>query len=368
MRPRGEAIAGWVTSSPRQETPGGRPQLEVVDPTIGGDWDNRVQTHSEATFFHGAAWANVLRDAYRHVPFYILSAEGRRVMGLLPLMEVRSLLTGRRGVALPFADECPPLESDQASRVALFEKALEMGRQRGWKYVECRGSHGFKESDAPSVSYYAHTLDLALGEQGLFAGMDGAARRAVRKAEHEGLRFEIARNLDGMRIFYRLHCGTRRKHGLPPQPFGFFRAILTRILEKDAGFIGLVYQGMEPLAALVFFYFGERAIYKFGASNEKYLNLRANNLAMWQGICWLANRGFRELHFGRTSLCNEGLRRYKLGWGAVERRLDYWCYDLRKNAFVAEQDRAGGWHNRVFRALPLPVSRWMGAALYPHLS
>lgn len=343
-------------------------RLEVRDPTQSVDWDELVQTHPGAAFFHGAAWANVLRDTYQHVPFYIVAAQGAGVSGLLPLMEVRSLWTGNRGVALPFADECPPLESEAVNGRELFEKALEIGRERGWDHVECRGSSGFGRKEAPSVSFYAHTLDLSCGEPELFARLEGAARRGVRKARQEGLRFEMSRNLEGMRVFYRLHCRTRRKHGLPPQSFGFFRSICARILERDSGFIGLVYQGAEPLAALVFFYFGRRAIYKFGASNEKYLSLRANNLAMWEGIRWLANHGFRELNFGRTSLDNEGLRRYKMGWGTEERRLDYWCYDLRKNAFVRKHDRAGGWHNRVFRALPLPVCRWLGAGLYPHLS
>jgi len=368
MHPRGEGSAGRTSVLPGSEASVGPVPLQVLDPTSGGEWDGLVGTHPGASFFHGSAWANVLRDAYGHRPFYILGARGGRVLGLLPLMEVQSVLTGRRGVALPFADECPPLESEQVTRRQLFEKALEIGRSRKWSYVECRGSEGFGGSEAPSVSFYAHTLDLTRGEQDLFAGLDSPARRAIRKARREGLRFEISRSLDGMRIFYGLHCRTRRKHGLPPQSFGFFQAVFGWIIEREAGFIGLVYQGTEPLAALVFFYSGRRAIYKYGASNEKYLSLRANNLAMWEAILWLGNHGFAELHFGRSSRGGEGLRRYKMSWGAVERRLDYWRYDLGKNAFVGGRDRAAGWHNRVFRALPLPVCRWVGAALYPHLS
>lgn len=368
MQSRGEVILASTARLPGQEASGGRVVLEVHDPTIGGEWDKLVGAHPEATVFHGAAWANVLRDTYQHTPFYIAAAQEGRVLGLLPLMEVRSALSGRRGVALPFSDECAPLASSQVSRSELFAKAVEIGRERGWKYVECRGSQGFGGKEAPSVSFYAHTLDLTRDEKDLFAGLEGASRRAIRKAQHAGLRFEVANNLEGMRIFYRLHCRTRRKHGMPPQSFEFFRAILERVIKRDEGFIGLTYQGTELLAALVFLFYGDRAVYKFGASNEHYLNLRANNLAMWEGILWLANHGFRELNFGRTSLANEGLRRYKMSWGAVERRLDYWRYDLRKNAFVEMVDRAGGPHNRVFRMLPLPVCRWVGMALYRHLS
>lgn len=368
MRPQGEVRSQGAGLVPGAEPLARRVPLQVVDPSRNADWEKLIGTHPQASFFHGAAWANVLRDTYHHVPFYIIAEESGRVLGLLPLMEVRSVLTGSRGVGLPFADECAPLESGRVTRHELFEKAVEMGRKQSWKYVECRGSQGWGGNEDPSVSFYTHTLDLTRGEKDLFAGLDSAARRAIRKAQHEGLRFEVSRNLDGMRIFYRLHCRTRRKHGLPPQSFPFFRAISEWIIEQDAGFIGIVSLGAEPLAALMFFYQGKRAIYKFGASDENRLNLRANNLAMWEGIRWLAGHGIGELNLGRTSIANEGLRRYKMGWGAAERRLDYWRYDLRKSAFIPAQDRAGGWHNRVFRALPLPVNRWLGAALYRHLS
>lgn len=368
MCPQGEVRVSRTGLVPGAEPMARRAPLQVVDPTGYEEWDKLIGTHPGASFFHGAAWANVLRDTYQHVPFYIVVEDAGSVLGLLPLMEVSSVLTGRRGVALPFADECPTLESGMVTRRELFEKAVEIGRRQEWKYVECRGSQAFFGDADPSVSFYTHTLDLTRGDKDLFAGLDSAARRAIRKAQHEGLRFEVARNLDGMRIFYRLHCGTRRKHGLPPQSFPFFRAILGRIIEQDAGFIGIVSLGAEPLAALLFFYHGKRAIYKFGASDENHLNLRANNLAMWEGIRWLAEHGIGELNFGRTSIANEGLRRYKMGWGVTERRLDYWRYDLRKSAFVVAHDRAEGWHNRVFRSLPLPVNRWLGAALYRHLS
>jgi hypothetical protein len=41
-------------------------------------------------------------------------------------------------------------------------------------------------------------------------------------------------------------------------------------------------------------------------------------------------------------------------------------YDLRKNEFVTDKDKISGWHNRVFRALPVFASRLIGRALYRH--
>ena len=41
---------------------------------------------------------------------------------LLPLMEVDSWLTGRRGISLPFTDECEPLYPDAESFKNLLQK------------------------------------------------------------------------------------------------------------------------------------------------------------------------------------------------------------------------------------------------------
>jgi hypothetical protein len=80
-----------------------------------------------------------------------------------------------------------------------------------------------------------------------------------------------------------------------------------------------------------------------------------------------AEEGLSTLNLGRTSLSNEGLRRFKLGLGAVEKKLQYAKYDFSSRQFVADVDRAHGWFNRVFSRLPLPILRLAGAALYPHL-
>jgi hypothetical protein len=74
------------------------------------------------------------------------------------------------------------------------------------------------------------------------------------------------------------------------------------------------------------------------------------------------------LHLGQTSLADAGLRRFKLGFGAREERLEYYKYDFPKQAFVADKDRAEGPLNSLFRCLPGLLLRLAGQALYPHLS
>jgi lipid II:glycine glycyltransferase (peptidoglycan interpeptide bridge formation enzyme) len=225
------------------------------------------------------------------------------------------------------------------------------------------------ENEAPaSLAFHRHSVDLETDEERMFARLESPVRRAIRKAEKGGVTVAVSQSLEAMKVFYSLHCKTRRKHGMPPQPFVFFQNIFEHILSKKLGMVAIASWREHPIAASVYFQLGERAVYKYGASDETFQHLRGANVVMWEAFKWHARHGATALDLGRTSLGNEGLRRFKLGWGAGEKTIEYVKYDLRKNRFVTETDRATGWHNRVFQALPGRLSRLIGAILYRHCS
>jgi len=352
---------------PAERHPSGG-SVQRVNPLEDAGWDAMLMTGSSPCFFHSAAWAKVLQSTYGYFPIYFTVRESGRLRTLLPIMEVDSWLTGRRGVSLPFTDECEPLCSDPASFGCVLREAMEYAEARGWKYLECRGGRTLFNGAPASTSFYGHRLSLADKEEVLFANIDSAVRRAIRKAEKSGVRVEFSQSLEAVRMFYELQCQTRQKHGLPPQPFRFFQNIQAHVLSRNQGFVVLAMYKQRSVAAAVFFHWGKRAIYKFGASDETFQHVRPNNLVMWEAIKWHAANGFEQLHLGRTSLGNEGLRRFKLGWGTQEHRIEYVRYDRRAGGFVTARDESSGWHNRVFRALPCFLSRQIGAVLYKHVA
>ncbi len=356
------------TSIGQSSCPGNAgPVVTMVDPTAEAGWDARLLSMPGSTFFHSAAWAAVLRDTYGFVPQYLTVVQDGVVQALLPLFEARSWLAGTRGVSLPFTDECGPIGSTPGHAALLVESALKEGARRRWRFAEFRGSDGFADSGRESQSFLGHRLRLNVPEGELWKGFADPVRRAIKKAERGGLVVEHHRTLEAMRVFYSLHGRTRRRHGLPPQPFRFFQNIHRHVLERDLGFVSVARQGGRPVAAAIFLHMGGKAIYKFGASDERLQHLRGNNSVMWGAIQHLVQRGCEELVFGRTSPGEEGLRRFKLGWGTEEYHIGYRRYDFASQCFVAARDQSSGWHTRVFGVLPVPVLRFLGERLYPHL-
>jgi lipid II:glycine glycyltransferase (peptidoglycan interpeptide bridge formation enzyme) len=209
---------------------------------------------------------------------------------------------------------------------------------------------------------------LSRDEQKIFASFEPSVRRAIRKGEKCGVKLEISHSLEGVREFYRLHCVTRKKHGVPPQPFSFFANFHRHVIAHNHGFVVIAKINNRAIAASVFVHYGATAIYKYGASDENYQNFRGANLVMWHAIQWLARAGFDRLDFGRTDHANEGLRRFKLGWGAEERPINYFKYDLRAKRFISGKGEPSQLRERIIKRIPIPMARIIGSVLYRHVA
>jgi len=341
--------------------------IKFVNPFLDPDWDRLVLSHPDFSFFHSAAWARVLSKTYGHEPIYLRCSQRRELVALVPMMEVRSIVTGRRGVCLPFTDFCGPLMFGEGGSAAAIDKLSEVARERKWKYFEVRGGKSFAGSAAPALAFYGHTLDLRGGPEDLLSRLKSPARRALRKAERSELSVQVARTREATLAFYRLHVRTRRRHGLPPQPVSFFLNIHDEVIKPGLGFVVIASSGSCPVAAAVFFHVGKKAVYKFGASDERLQQLRGNNMVIWEGIRFLAQNGAETLHLGRTSLENDGLRRFKLTWGTEEEMIKYLKFDTAAGVWITGRDAASGFHEAIFSRLPSAMNRLAGSIIYPHL-
>jgi hypothetical protein len=341
--------------------------VDIVNPLEIENWDDLVLARGKASFFHSAAWARVLHESYGYKPLYFASFENGKLTSLMPFMEVNSWLTGKRGVSLPFTDQVPVIAPDRIVFERIVKNITEYGEKAGWKYIEWRDGSLFPQEANASESHYTHELNLSKTEKELFSGLRDSTRRNIKKADKAGVSVEISQSLESTKSFYRLNCITRKRHGLPPQPFSFFERLLEHVISKGHGIlVSAAYSG-EVIASSVFLHFGKGAIYKYGASDLAHQDLRPNNVVMWEAIKWCKERDFETFNFGRTEPENEGLLQFKRGWGAEERQLRYCKYDLKKKSFKTASIGVKGFYNQIFNVTPIPLLRFIGAAMYKHI-
>ena len=384
-------------------------KIEIINPLDYHGWDDLLLTCSGYSFFHCSAWARVLSESYGYTPLYFTVIESGKLQALIPVMEVNSVLTGKRGVSLPFTDYCEPIINANVEFVDLFNRIIEYGKKCKWKYIELRGGEKYlskqesggrnqeagssnlnpdswnlgpgtfssnpqsairipqSEGPTPFSTYLGHTLDLTGGEEKIFSRFRDSTKRNIKKAIKEGVEVKKENTLESVKEFYRLNCLTRKEHGLPPQPYYFFQKIYDHIIFRDIGFVALASHKGRNIAGAVFFHFSDKAIYKYGASDMKFQGLRANNLAMWEGIRWFCKNGYKSFCFGRTEPENKGLQQFKVGWGAKERVGSYFKYDFRKKEFIKDSLEFKNIYHYVFKKMPAPLLNIVGSSLYRHV-
>jgi CelD/BcsL family acetyltransferase involved in cellulose biosynthesis len=341
--------------------------MTVLDPLADERWAALVERSPDASIFHHPAWLRLLRDTYRYelTACCVEDADGTLVAGL-PIAAVSSRLTGRRLVALPFSDLCPPLVAPGAGPGTgrALAGALDTFRRRRAVALEVRGTGGVLEGAPPGDRFHHHLLELGpdvAAVERRFAKPQVA--RGVRRAEREGLTAERRTDAGALRAFYALHTGTRRRLGVPTQPRRFILAF-EPLFARGLGFVLLVRRGDRPVAAAVFLTFHDVLTYKYGASDERFLSARPNNLLFMEAIRWGCANGMRTLDFGRTHWHQEGLRAFKLAWGAEERELRYRHVG---GAVPGGRDaRAERWLGAAIRRSPPVAGRLIGEVLYRH--
>jgi CelD/BcsL family acetyltransferase involved in cellulose biosynthesis len=301
--------------------------ISIIDPRIAPEWEAFVRARPDATVFHTAAWCSVLAETYNYPTTYLVSRDAQgRVTGGVALMLVDSWLSRRRLVGLPFSDICTPLLPLEGAEALLMAARDEAGRRKA-SSVELRGpptGYTLNSGFANSTTFHRHVIDL---DAQLESRVHSSARRAIRKAEREGVTVRVSSDTKDVRRFYELMVTTRRKHGLLPQPFRFFERLDNHFMKRGEGWLLLAELGGTTVAGDLLLRFGDQLVYKFNASDPRYLNLRPNNLLLWKAMQFGREEGCRTLDLGRCEEDNEGLRRFKLLWGSREEQLPYYLYN-----------------------------------------
>jgi hypothetical protein len=339
--------------------------VRILDPRNLAWWDSFVADDPEATIFHGSAWARVLADTYGFIPRYFVG-EGQTGWCVVPMMEIRGIFARRHGVGLPFSDAVSALGARGPVLAETTRALADFAARRGWRSLEFRDSLPIPGAHA-SKRFVHHQVRLDDDVEAVGKALHESIRRNIRKAERSGVRVSCSRDGGAMEGFYRLHCLTRRKHGLPPQPLIFFRNLWRELIDPGRGFVACAWHGGRLVSAAVFLHFGSSAIYKYGASLETHHHLRANHLVMWRSIQKCMQGGCRLLSLGRTDLGQEGLIRYKQAWGAEEKPNPYTRTGSEERKSTL-RTMVRGMIGATARRMPIPVLRVIGEIAYRHIA
>lgn len=328
-------------------------------------WLDYISRHPQASPFHHPAWLTVLSECYGYQPFVLVTHdEDGMITGGIPVMEIRSIVTGKRWVSLPFTDYCPPLCDDAASLERLVNGLVGLYQIGAIPRIEVRWELPAHNAIHTQTAYTLHTVRLGPDPQRVLKGFKRTHRQNIGTAEQRGVHIERGAETEHLRCYYDMQLETRRRLGVPVQPRKFFDLLGKHILAKELGFILLAYREQQCLAGGLFLNWQQTLTYKYAASSGEGQECRPNNLLSWTAMRWGCENGYTIFDLGRSELENEGLRRFKNGWGAEECPLAY--STLPAAAPDKHNGKASSLMGRVIQQSPPWVCRAAGELLYKH--
>ncbi len=343
--------------------------VHTLDPLSDPRWPRLVSRHPLASAFHSTGWLNALHLAYGYEPVvFTTSPPEEELRNGLVVCRVKSWLTGKRLVSLPFSDHCEPIVEGGDDLKLLLAGLVRAAEVWKCKYLEIRpqpSTSGIPGGMDKGDSYYFHKLDLRPSLEDLFQGFHkDCVQRKIRRAERENLTYQCGKSEDILRAFYQMMILTRRRHRLPPPPLAWYRTLVGCM--GDAVNIHLASKDGRPVASILTLHHRSTLFYKYGCSDKDFSKLGGMHFLFWKAIQDAKRRGIVEFDLGRSDLNNPGLVDFKDRWGAVRSDLVYWRY-AKSGSKSATARGSNHIARRIFEHLPDGPLVTLGNFLYRHL-
>ena len=133
-------------------------KIKIVDPLEINNWDELILDFKDYSFFHSAAWSKVISETYNYKRSYFTIMENGAIKAGIPLMVVKSFITGKRAISLPFSDYCEPLLKQEINFGNVIQEVKNFCITKKLKYLEFRGGNELFNNIKPSTFDYNHIL------------------------------------------------------------------------------------------------------------------------------------------------------------------------------------------------------------------
>jgi len=271
-----------------------------------------VDSHPDATPFHLPEWSEAVERGCGQKALTLLAERAGRIVGVLPISEVRSPLFGSALVSTGFGVEGGVLGEGADG---LAEAAWVLAQARGCASAELRGGPVPTGWQRREGLYFGFARDLPRDEEAILKAIPRKQRAEVRRALGFDLQVEVGRDIGA---HYRVYAESVRNLGTPVFPRALFEAVLDTM---DADILTVRREG-RALASVLSLYFRGTVYPYWGGGSRAARAARANELMYYALMCHAARRGCTRFDFGRSK-AGTGAFAYKKNWGFEPRPLVY---------------------------------------------
>jgi len=297
------------------------------DASHAARWDAYVGRSPTAAFYHRWNWATINRDELGHRTFALAALNGDAIVGVFPVVQVRSRLFGNILCSMPFVNYGGPSADSAEIERALLEAAAGVAERERADYLEVRSRQPLASPWPAATHKVSLTIDLQRDPELLFKAFTTKHRQEIRRAYKNDLTARVggAELLDD---FYAVLSDSWHAHGTPLYHKGYFARILSTF--GDDVRICVVYAGTDPAGAAFDGFHNGTVEGMWLGSKAVYRNRLVGYVLYWELIKHACESGFTRFHLGRSTAESTG-ESFKKKWNADTMQL-YWSYALRSRS------------------------------------
>lgn len=331
------------------------------DPTL----DELVRSLPGASVYHLSPWRRLIRSLFGHETHVLVAEQNGTLIGMLPLVRLRSMLFGDYMVSMPYFNYGGPIGSSRNVEEQLMTAAAELADELGVRHVEFRDIEPRSDVWSLRTDKVAMILPLPRDPDELWKSIGTKKRTRIRHPLKEGalVRHGGPELLDD---FYEVFARNMRDLGTPVYSKRFFSEIL-HAFPRDTSITSVRVKG-HPVAAGFLVGHKNKMEIPWASSTREANRLAVNMLLYWEILKRSIEEGYQVFDFGRSTV-GGGTYAFKKQWGAAEHQL-YWHYWLREGEELPSLTPSNPKYAmaiKVWRKLPLAVTRWLGPAVVKNL-
>lgn len=321
------------------------------------EWDAFVRHQPDWTHFHLAGWRDVIAQVFGHAcPYLAARDDAGTIVGVLPLVEVRSIVFGSYLVSMPFLNYGGPLGTPAAVE-ALIEAAERLARDSKVGLLQLRARGALPTTMTAGLQKISVLVDIPEGgPEALWKQLPHKMRTKVRKPQKEGVTVRWGR--DQLGPFHTVLAQNMRDLGTPVHSRRFYEVIADTFGESV--WFGCAYFNGEVVSGGCGFVWRDEMEITWSSSLRQHVGVRPGYLLHWSFLERAAQEGLRIGNFGRSTP-GSGTHEYKQQWGGRDEQL-WWYFRSATGATSTPtpQDSNLSWGPRLWRRLPVSVATHLG--------
>ena len=326
-------------------------------------WNEYVHRSVDSTFFHLAEWRTIFERTLGHRTHYLLAKSNNEIVGVFPLVHIKSKLFGSALISVPFGVYGGVLADNTQNNDALTQYATKLAQELKVDYVEVRELHDSGLEWKTKDLYVTFRKDLLPSEDENLKAIPRKQRAMVRKAIKYGLTSAWDTNVDR---FYAMYSESVRNLGTPVLSKNYYQTLFEIFADK-CSVLTILDDGV-PVSSVLNFYFKDQVLPFYGGGTAGARVCNANDFMYWELMRLSVEQGIKVFDFGRSKN-GAGSFRFKKHWGFEPQPLFY-RFHLVNAQQVPNLSPVNPKYQlavKMWQKLPLAVSRTLGPIIARNL-